>query len=399
MERELATQPEIWAAAAALAAAGPLPGAAASACASIGCGTSLFMAQAYAALRERAGHGWTDAFAASELPAGPPLRRARRDLALRHHERGRCTRSAAALGGPHGGDHRRRRHARSAERADAAIGLPFADERSIVQTRFAPARSRCCASRSRPAPRPPPPADAARAALRGAAARRRPGGDRAVDVPRAAAGRSASPSEAALKLRESAQAWTEAYPLFEYRHGPISIAAPGRVIWSLEPLEPAVAGRAARDGRDASSPSRSTRSPGSSAPSARGRAGPRARPRPRPPAQPDPLRRARRARPGAAGVTIPTARKAITMNALRTLLAVAALAACLAGCGGGGDDDGCDEAAGERRAGHDHASGTARTSRRCKAIKELVDEVQRLAGPDHRRRPARRASPTTCCRR
>ena len=46
--------------------------------------------------------------------------------------------------------------------------------------------------------------------------------------------------EAALKLRESAQAWTEAYPLFEYRHGPISIAAPGRVIWSLDPLEPAV---------------------------------------------------------------------------------------------------------------------------------------------------------------
>jgi fructoselysine-6-P-deglycase FrlB-like protein len=45
--------------------------------------------------------------------------------------------------------------------------------------------------------------------------------------------------EAALKLRESAQAWTEAYPLFEYRHGPISIAAPGRVIWSLAPLDDA----------------------------------------------------------------------------------------------------------------------------------------------------------------
>ena len=36
----------------------------------IGCGTSLFIAQAYASLRERAGLGETDAFAASEIPPG-----------------------------------------------------------------------------------------------------------------------------------------------------------------------------------------------------------------------------------------------------------------------------------------------------------------------------------------
>ena len=35
----------------------------------IGCGTSWFMAQAYAALREGNGHGRTDAFAASEMPS------------------------------------------------------------------------------------------------------------------------------------------------------------------------------------------------------------------------------------------------------------------------------------------------------------------------------------------
>src|SRR5690349_21749682 len=34
----------------------------------VGCGTSWFVAQAYAALREGAGHGETDAFAASEAP-------------------------------------------------------------------------------------------------------------------------------------------------------------------------------------------------------------------------------------------------------------------------------------------------------------------------------------------
>ncbi|MFD0535501.1 hypothetical protein ACFQY7_18870 [Actinomadura luteofluorescens] len=45
----------------------------------VGCGTSLYMAQAYAALREGAGHGETDAFAASEMPPG---RRYDRVLAL-----------------------------------------------------------------------------------------------------------------------------------------------------------------------------------------------------------------------------------------------------------------------------------------------------------------------------
>jgi fructoselysine-6-P-deglycase FrlB-like protein len=40
-------------------------------------------------------------------------------------------------------------------------------------------------------------------------------------------------NEAGLKLRESAQAWTESYPMMEYRHGPVSISAPGRVVWAF----------------------------------------------------------------------------------------------------------------------------------------------------------------------
>ena len=36
----------------------------------VGCGTSWFMAQAYAAARETPGGGETDAFAASEMPSG-----------------------------------------------------------------------------------------------------------------------------------------------------------------------------------------------------------------------------------------------------------------------------------------------------------------------------------------
>jgi fructoselysine-6-P-deglycase FrlB-like protein len=43
--------------------------------------------------------------------------------------------------------------------------------------------------------------------------------------------------EAALKMREAAQQWTESYPQMEYRHGPISIAEPGRVVWVFgEPM-------------------------------------------------------------------------------------------------------------------------------------------------------------------
>ncbi|MGH3366050.1 MAG: SIS domain-containing protein, partial [Nocardioidaceae bacterium] len=37
--------------------------------------------------------------------------------------------------------------------------------------------------------------------------------------------------EAALKVREAARVWAESYPAMEYRHGPMSIAQPGRVVW------------------------------------------------------------------------------------------------------------------------------------------------------------------------
>src|SRR5689334_7497360 len=70
---EISTQPELWRRAVSLAegAAELLPAAGERVCV-VGCGTSLFIAQAYAALREGAGLGETDAFAASELPEGRP---------------------------------------------------------------------------------------------------------------------------------------------------------------------------------------------------------------------------------------------------------------------------------------------------------------------------------------
>lgn len=77
---ELTSQPETWLRAGDLADdasdALPSPG---ERVAVVGCGTSWFMAQSCAALREGAGFGETDAFAASEFPEG---RRHDRVLAL-----------------------------------------------------------------------------------------------------------------------------------------------------------------------------------------------------------------------------------------------------------------------------------------------------------------------------
>jgi fructoselysine-6-P-deglycase FrlB-like protein len=43
-------------------------------------------------------------------------------------------------------------------------------------------------------------------------------------------------TEAGLKMREAACAWTESYPAMEYRHGPISITGPNRVAWGFGAL-------------------------------------------------------------------------------------------------------------------------------------------------------------------
>ncbi len=45
-------------------------------------------------------------------------------------------------------------------------------------------------------------------------------------------------SEAALKFREAGQAWAEAYPAMEYRHGPISVAGPGTLVWFVGDADP-----------------------------------------------------------------------------------------------------------------------------------------------------------------
>jgi fructoselysine-6-P-deglycase FrlB-like protein len=241
---EIASQPDLWPRAAQLAtkAADLLPASGARTCV-IGCGTSLFIAQAWAALRERAGHGQTDAFAASEIPDGRRydvlvvisrsgstselLHALGRDLA------GRTVAIVADAGTP------------VARGVDDALALPFADEESVVQTRFATSALALLREHVQPGA-----AEAAAADARLALERPLPIDPELVEQ-WTFLGRGWTVGlahEAALKLRESAQAWTEAYPMFEYRHGPISIAAPGRVVWSLDGLDPSLATELGRIG-------------------------------------------------------------------------------------------------------------------------------------------------------
>ncbi len=72
--------------------------------------------------------------------------------------------------------------------------------------------------------------------------------------------------DAALKLRETARAWTESYAAMEYRHGPISISDRTSLVWCLGPVPRASATKWSPPA-PCSPPTPSTRSPPSSAPS------------------------------------------------------------------------------------------------------------------------------------
>jgi fructoselysine-6-P-deglycase FrlB-like protein len=243
---EIASQPEIWSTAIDLAAAPsttaalPAPGQRVGV---VGCGSSLNVARCYARLRESAGHGQTDAYPASEL------------IATRHYDHmvlisrtGTTSEVLAALREiPQGvrttaltADE----DAALAHETSSAVLLDFADERSVVSSRFITATIVLL-----------------RASL----------GEDLSGLPREAERALASPlapelaerkeftflgrgwaafaaDEAALKLREASQTWAESYPAMEYRHGPISVSDPGTVTWAIGEIPDALAADAAHTG-------------------------------------------------------------------------------------------------------------------------------------------------------
>ncbi|HET9780112.1 MAG TPA: SIS domain-containing protein, partial [Propionibacteriaceae bacterium] len=104
----------------------------------IGCGTSFFMAQSFAELREGSGHGETDAFPASEFPT-----RRSYDALVALTRSGTTTEVLRLLATLRNGTGPRTVAITAdpttpvIDLADHQVVLDFADEKSIVQTRFA----------------------------------------------------------------------------------------------------------------------------------------------------------------------------------------------------------------------------------------------------------------------
>ncbi|HEX7745968.1 MAG TPA: sugar isomerase [Micromonosporaceae bacterium] len=231
IDAEISSQPDCWREAAVVAAdaAGlPRPG---ERVAVVGCGTSWFMGMAYAGLRERAGLGETDAFQASEFPVDRPY-----DRVLALTRSGTTTEVLEVLDALRG-----RRPATvvvgdpdtpAVDLAADAVPLPFADERSVVQTRFATSALAllrahlgqdvpALATDAEVAVRAPLPVDPARV----------------EQVSFLGRGWTVGlAQEAALKCREAATFWAEAHPAMDYRHGPIAVAGPGRLVWAFGPV-------------------------------------------------------------------------------------------------------------------------------------------------------------------
>jgi fructoselysine-6-P-deglycase FrlB-like protein len=228
-EREIVDQPAAWERAAALASAAELvPDGARVAL--IGCGSSWSAAQAIAALRERRGHGETDAFAASEAR----LARAY-DRVVAISRSGTTSELLYALDRVPGDVPTVAvvgvEDSPIARACDEVVPLAFADDQSVVQTRFVTATiafARAALGE-----------DLGPVARDGRAALERP-------LPAAACDRhhhvvlgldwcAGLAAAAALMLRETAGIACEAYPAMEYRHGPIAIAGTSTAVWFLGP--------------------------------------------------------------------------------------------------------------------------------------------------------------------
>jgi fructoselysine-6-P-deglycase FrlB-like protein len=229
VSQEIRRQPAAWSTALALlpdlTSVLPKPG---ERVAVIGCGTSWFMAEAYATLREQSGQGETDAFAASHFPVGRSY-----DRVVAISRSGTTTEVIRAIEASASPVLALTAIPDSPVEAVASdtIVLDFADERAVVQTVFAstvlmllraslgedvtPVIAQASAVLEGGFPLPDDVALAGQITLLGQGW--------AYGVAQ----------EGALKLREAAQLWTEAYPQMEYRHGPIAIAQAGRAVWVL----------------------------------------------------------------------------------------------------------------------------------------------------------------------
>jgi fructoselysine-6-P-deglycase FrlB-like protein len=240
---EIEGQPAAWRRAAALAsdASNDLPPAG-ERLAILGCGTSLYVAQSIASIRESSRQGETDAFTPTEFPAGR-----RYDAILAISRSGTTTEILRALEEAKGTPTyliTASANAPAVPKAGHAVVIDFADERSVVQTRSATTALALMRSHLGQ--------DLAQALADAEEALRRPIPLDPTDFDQfvfLGSGWSVGiANEAALKIREAAGAWSEAYPATEYRHGPVSVASGRTVVWSLGSMDDDLAAEIQRTG-------------------------------------------------------------------------------------------------------------------------------------------------------
>ena len=226
---EVASQPDIWQVA--VSRAGEFrdqliaPGERVLA---IGCGTSAFVAQSYAALRERAKLGETDAAYASEMPVGRSY-----DRVVAFTRSGSTTEILDGLGALPPSTRRVAVTGAAGEAVEGMVDdlvlLDFADETSVVQTRFPTtvlALTRAAIGESM---------DSVIADGRTAWSMTEPVDPTRFDhfVFLGTGWTVGLAHEAALKLREMAQGWSESYPAMDFRHGPVAAVSPRSLVWTF----------------------------------------------------------------------------------------------------------------------------------------------------------------------
>ncbi|MBO0811476.1 MAG: SIS domain-containing protein [Microlunatus sp.] len=211
----------------------------------VGCGTSWFVGQVLAAWREATGLGESDAFTATETPIHRGYDRIVAitrsgttsevvDLLAAVHAKTPTLTLTAVPQTP------------VAEVADDLIDLSFADEQSVVQTRFATTVLMLFRQAFGLVP------DGILDACREATAADLPAAHIAAEqVSFLGTGWTIGiANEAALKFRETSSSWAESYSAMEYRHGPISIAQPGRLTWMFGDAPAGLAAQVAATGAE-----------------------------------------------------------------------------------------------------------------------------------------------------
>ena len=225
-DAEIASQPQIWRQVADFAPSvfGKLPQKG-ERVAVVGCGSSWFMSMAYASLREAAGHGETDAYAGSEFNYS---RKYDRVVSIsRSGTTSEIVELLAKIKTPsvvltaiH--------NSPVEDRASETIIMDFADEQSVLQTRWATAALGLLRAHL---------GFDLNSIIEDAKVALSQDISQLIEVEQITfLGRGWTiglAHEAALKTRESSQFWAEAYPALDYRHGPISIAEPGRAVWAF----------------------------------------------------------------------------------------------------------------------------------------------------------------------